>query len=105
MVAEQIVDLVPDHIAVERIITKDHRLNDLFHYALIGDRHIAGAKTLAPAGDAFIRFNLDKMRRSAGIELLRISQLFGHVVPQDVALDAGNLHEFSPPSQRHPMRW
>ena len=29
------------------------------------DRHIAGAKTLPPSGDALIRLDLDKMRSAA----------------------------------------
>ena len=83
---------MPEYVAVQRIVVEDHRLDDLFDDALVRQRNIAGAETLAPAGDTFVSFHLDQMRAALGIVLLRIAQFLGHVVLQNVARDTGDFH-------------
>jgi hypothetical protein len=70
VVAHQVVNLVPDDIAVHRVHAQHHGLDDLFNDAFVGDRDVARSETLAPAGDALVGLDLDKMRRAAVIVLL-----------------------------------
>ncbi len=65
---------------LDRIIAKDHRLDDFLDDGLTGNVDIAGAKAIAPAGHAFIGFDLDQMGGAAEIVLLRIAQFLGQVV-------------------------
>ena len=92
VVAHHVVDVVPDHVAVQRVAAQHHGLDDLLHNRLVGPRDGAGAETFAPAGDALIRLHLDQMGGALVVILLRIAQPFRHVVLQDVAGDAGDFH-------------
>ena len=98
MIAHQIVDLVPDHVTVQRVHPQHHRLDDLFHDTFIGQRDIARAKTFAPASNALVSLNFDQMGGAFVIILLRIAQWFGQVIPQHMAGDAGDFHGFRPPN-------
>lgn len=98
VIAHQIVDLVPDHIAIQRVHPQNHWLNNPFDNALVGQSDIARTKTFTPAGDALIGFNLDQMGRPFGIILLRIAKRLRQVVAQNMTRNAGDFHEFSRPN-------
>ena len=72
VVAHQVVNLVPNYIAIHRVHAKDHWLNDFLNNAFVGQSDRTGAETLAPSGDPLISFDFDQMACALGIELLRI---------------------------------
>ena len=92
VIAQQVVNLVPDHVAVQRVVVQHHGLDHLFHDPLICQRHVARTKTFAPAGDAVVGLHLNQMGGATGIVLLGIAQFFGQVVLQHVAVYGGDLH-------------
>ena len=92
VIAQQVVDPVPDRVAVQRVHAQNHRLDDLLDDGPVGERHGARPETLAPTGNSLVGLDLDDMGRALAVELLGISQLLRHVVLQHVAGDPGDLH-------------
>jgi hypothetical protein len=92
VVTGEIIDFVPDNIAIKRVHTQDQWLDHLFNDCAIGKGDIARAETLTPTGDAFICLNFDKMGGSILIELLGISQNFWQFILQNMAGDFGYFH-------------
>lgn len=92
VIAEQIIDVMPEDGAVARVAAEDHRPDDLLDDGAVGERDIAGAEALAPAGEALVGSDLDQVRGAPGVELLGVAELLRQVVGEDVTDDVGDLH-------------
>lgn len=84
--------MMPDHLPVDGIPTNDERLDDALDDHLVRQRDIAWAEGLAPSGQTLVGADLDQVSRALGVVLLRVTQLVGKLVLQDVADDLGDLH-------------
>ena len=85
VIAKEIVDPVPDRVAVKRVGTHDHRPYHVLDDALVRQCHRTWTEALAPAADAFVGLDFNEVCRAPGIVLLRIPEHVRHVAGQDVA--------------------
>lgn len=92
VVAQQVVDVMPDPLAVEGTGADHHRRDHALDNGLVGEGDIAGSEAFAPPGDPCVGLHLDEVGAAARIELLGIAELFVEVVLQDVALDGDDAH-------------
>ena len=91
VIAQRVVDLVPEELPGKRVLAQQQRLNHLFDDRLVAERDIAGTETLADADKALIRLDPDQMAGPAPVPGLTVPHL-GHVMAVDPAFDPGDLH-------------
>ena len=66
VIAQQVVDLVPDHLAGHRVHAEHQGLDGPFDDRLVAERDRSGTETLAIAGHPLVGRHLDDVGRCAG---------------------------------------